>query len=185
VFRVGDIDARRRAELCVMTTVTAASRLADLIGHYSPEVAQVFTAARRKMRALVPRGYELVYENYNALGVGYGPGQKASDVIVSLVAYPKWVTLFFMYGAALKDPNCLLEGTGRRIRGIKLQSSSDIDRPDVKQLASQALRPHGEALEWCARLVLVVRSVASKRRPRLPPKTSAPRNRQKPTKGAV
>ena len=168
-----------------MKPATPASRLAELIGKYSPEVAQAFTVARRKMRALVPRGYELVYENYNALGVGYGPGQKASDVIVSLVAYPQWVTLFFMYGAALKDPNSLLKGTGRRVRSIRLQSSKDIDRPDVRQLISQALTPHHEALERCPFLELVVRSIASKRRSRRPPKTSASRQASKGKKGAL
>jgi hypothetical protein len=120
------------------------------------------------MRALVPKGYELVYENYNALGIGYGPGEKASDAIVSIVAYPRWVTLFFLYGANLKDPNSLLDGAGSRVRSVRLRSANDLDRPEVKELISQALAPHTEALERCPRLKLVVKSTASKRRPRRP-----------------
>jgi hypothetical protein len=169
-----------------MKIVTPGSQLAKLVANYVPEIARAFTVARRKMRAFVPRGYELVYENYNALGVGYGRGQKASDAILSIVAYPRWVTLFFLYGGNLKDPNSLLEGIGSRVRSIRLKSPNDLDRPDVQQLISQALAPHAEALARCPRLTLVIRSSASKRRPRRPAATEASKQPSKrPPKAAV
>jgi len=151
-----------------MKAVAPASRLAQLIANYTPEVAQAFTVVRRKMRGFVPRGYELVYENYNALGIGYGGGQKASDVIVSIVAYPRWITLFFFDGVNLHDPTHILDGTGSRIRSIRLQSPTDLDRQEIRRLISEALAPHAEALAGCPRLTLVIRSVASKRRARRP-----------------
>jgi len=151
-----------------MEPVTPASRLAELIGNYTPEIARAFTSARRKMRALVPRGYELVYENYNALGIGYGPGEKGSDAIVSIVAYPRWITLFFLYGAKLKDPTFRLRGAGSRVRSIKLDSPNDIDRADIKQLISRAFAPHVARFRECPRLQLVVKSTASRRRSRHP-----------------
>ena len=151
-----------------MDPVTPASRLAELIGKYSPEIAAAFASARRKMRALVPRGYELVYENYNALGIGYGPGEKGSDAIVSIVAYPRWITLFFLYGANLKDPNSLLQGNGSRVRSIRLESPNDIDRADINQLIARAFAPHVARFKECPRLQLVMKSTASKRRSRGP-----------------
>src|SRR5436190_24049657 len=105
-----------------MKTVTPALQLAKLVANYAPEIARAFMVARRKMRAFVPRGYELVYENYNALGVGFGHGQKASHAILSIVAYPRWVTLFFLYGVNLKDPSSLLDGSGSRVRSVRLKS---------------------------------------------------------------
>jgi hypothetical protein len=151
-----------------MKTVTPAAQLAKLLANYAPEIARAFTAARRKMRSFVPRGYELVFENYSALGVGYGPGQKAPDVILSIVAYPRWITLFFLNGAHLQDPSSVLEGKGSRVRSIRLESPNDLDRPDIQQLISHALHPHAEALARCPRLTLVIRSIAAKRRPRRP-----------------
>jgi hypothetical protein len=151
-----------------MKAVAPASQLAKLIANYAPEVARAFRVVRRKMRGFVPRGYELLYENYNALGIGYGGGEKASDVILSIVAYPRWVTLFFFDGVNLQDPTSILDGTGNRIRSIRLQSPSDLDRPDVRQLISEALAPHAETLAGCPRLTLVIRSIASKRRARRP-----------------
>jgi hypothetical protein len=152
-----------------MRPVTPASRLAELVRNYTPEIARAFTSARRKMRVLVPRGYALVYENYNALGIGYGPGEKGSDVIVSIVAYPRWITLFFLQGATLKDPNSLLEGVGSRVRSIRLKSPDDIDRADINQLISRALAPHVARFRDGPRLQLVVKSIAAKRRSRRPP----------------
>jgi hypothetical protein len=169
-----------------MKIATPASQLAELVAKYAPEIAQAFTFARRKMRAFVPRGYELVYENYNALGIGYGCGQKASDVILSIVAYPRWITLFFLSGANLRDPNSLLDGAGSRVRSIRLQSTNDLDRPDVQQLISHALAPHAEALAGCPRLTLVIRSIASKRRPRRLPQAKPTKvNANRPRRGSV
>lgn len=147
---------------------TPAAELAKFIGRYSPEIARDFKTARRKMRALVPNGYELVYDNYNALGIGYGPGQKASDVIVSIVAYPRWVTLFFLRGAGLDDPERLLQGKGTTVRSIRLQSPRDLDRPGVSRLIDQALTPYAAALACCPRTRTVIKAVAAKRRPRRP-----------------
>ena len=157
-----------------MKSVAPASKLAKLIANYAPEIARAFRVARRKMRGFVPRGYELLYENYNALGIGYAGGEKASDVILSIVAYPRWVTLFFFDGVSLPDPSCILDGTGNRIRSIRLQSPSDLDRPEVRELIWKALAPHAERLSGCPRLTLVIRSIASKRRARRPrqPKAS-------------
>jgi hypothetical protein len=161
-------------ELGVMGTATPASQVAECIGKYTPEIAHALRACRRRMRAFVPRGYELVYDNYNALGIGYGAGQKASDAILSIVAYPRWVTLFFLNGSKLKDPNSLLEGEGSRVRSIRLQSPEDLDRSDIKKLISQALSPFEGALSKCPRIKTVIKSIAAIQRPRRPPKGKSP-----------
>jgi hypothetical protein len=49
-----------------------------------------------------------VYRNYNALVVGFCVGDRASSGLFSIAVYPRYVTLFFLKGAALPDPNGLL-----------------------------------------------------------------------------
>ena len=147
---------------------TAAAQVRRFIGKYSPEVARTLRDSRRRMRALVPRGYELVYDNYNALAIGYGPGERASDAIVSLAGYPRWVTLFFLNGANLDDPYGLLEGTGRQARSIRLGSAADLDRPEVRHLVEIALRPHDAEFARCPRIRTVIKSISAKQRPRRP-----------------
>jgi hypothetical protein len=120
------------------------------------------------MRALVPRGYELVYDNYNGLVIGYSPSERASDAIVSIAAYPRWVTLFFLNGVSLRDSLSLLEGKGSRVRSVRLQSPSDLDRPEIKQLIEQALGPCRADLAECPRIKTIVKSISTKQCPRRP-----------------
>jgi hypothetical protein len=53
-----------------MPTDPTARQVADLIARYTAEMADAITTCRRKLCARVPRGYELVYDNYNALAIG-------------------------------------------------------------------------------------------------------------------
>jgi hypothetical protein len=48
------------------------------------------------------------------------------------------VTFAFMRGAALPDPEKLLEGTGKGVRHLKLRSIADVRKPGVKKLVLQA-----------------------------------------------
>jgi hypothetical protein len=46
----------------------------------------------------------------------------------------------FMRGAMLRDPDKLLEGTGKYLRHVKLRSSADVGRPAVRALLEQAAK---------------------------------------------
>jgi hypothetical protein len=48
------------------------------------------------------------------------------------------VTLAFLRGAALPDPEKLLEGKARFVRNIRLRSVADVKRPGVKKLIAEA-----------------------------------------------
>src|SRR6185436_8710218 len=96
------------------------TRIAASIAKYESGVAARLRGARRKLRALFRRGYEQVYDNYTALGFGIGATDRSPSVVVSVVGYPRWVTLFFLHGAKLKDPDKLLQGSGSRVRSIRL-----------------------------------------------------------------
>ena len=143
-------------------------QLADFIGRYTPEMAAALTACRRKLQARVPNGYELVYDNYNALAIGYAYADKASASLVSIAGYPRWVTLFFLYGKGLPDPEGLLEGAGVRVRSLRLKSPDDLDRPAVGRLLDLALAAHAADFAAAPPLQTVVKSIAAKQRNRRP-----------------
>jgi Domain of unknown function (DU1801) len=111
---------------------------------------------------------ELVYDNYNALVVGFGPSERASEAVLSLAVYPRWVTLFFMRGGALDDPERLLDGSGKQVRSRRLAQAADIDAPGVASLISQAVGHSGAEFGDETRGRLVIRSVSAKQRPRRP-----------------
>jgi hypothetical protein len=144
-------------------------RLAGFVDAYAPEIAACLRASRANLRSFLPHGFELVYDNYNALVLAYGPSERASELLVSLAAYPRWVTLFFAHGASLADPAALLSGDGARIRGIRLASAEQVLCEPVKALLSQALSPARAALASAPALCTVVKSVSSRKLPRRPP----------------
>jgi hypothetical protein len=139
-----------------------------LLAEYAPEIAKLMAAARRKLRSRVPRGFELVYDTYNGLGVGYGPAHHYSAPVVSLLAYPRWVTLFFLRGATLDDPHQLLQGKGSRVRSIRLATADVLDDARVVALVAQALSREAAAFAAAPALRTYVQSVAAARKSRTP-----------------
>ena len=146
----------------------ANTQVSALIARYSPAVARQFRLARARIREYFPRGYELIFENYNALGCGYSLTDRGSGVVVSLVAYPRWVTLFFFQGIDLADPDGILRGSGARIRSIRLEPFSLLHSSPVHDMILQATKRHQGDFAKAPRLSTVVKSVATRRRSRRP-----------------
>jgi hypothetical protein len=121
-----------------------------------------------KLRKLLPGTTELVYDNYNALVVAFGPSDRASDALMSIALYPRWVNVFFANGAKLSDPDRLLEGSGKTIRHIVLGDAADLDRPAVKALVAQAVKFSAKPLAGAGRRTMIIKSVSAKQRPRRP-----------------
>src|SRR3954452_24241838 len=101
------------------------------IDRYTPELAGDARNALAFMAVRLPTATRLVYDNYNALVVGFGTSEKVGDIILSLALYPRWVTLFFLKGTVLPDPHGLLEGSGSTVRSVRLQPISRLDSSEV------------------------------------------------------
>ena len=120
-----------------------------------------------RMRRLLPGAVELVYDNYNALAVAFGPSERASEAVVSIALYPRWVSLFFLQdGPRLPDPEGLLNGVGTKVRHIVLESARDLDKPAVRLLIREALARAVTPIDSAGRSRIVVRSVSAKQRAR-------------------
>ena len=143
-------------------------QLAAFMARYGPEVQRVARATRRKLRRLLPGAYELVYDNYNALVIGFGPTERASDAVLSIALYPRWVTLFFLQGAKLPDPSGLLRGGGVKVRSIVVERASLLDTGPVRQLIKEAVARSSVAIGAAERGRLVMKSVSARQRPRRP-----------------
>jgi hypothetical protein len=50
------------------------------------------------------------------------------------------LSLAFLRGAKLPDPQELLEGTGKGVRHVKLRNVADVKRPGVKKLIAEAAK---------------------------------------------
>jgi len=144
------------------------ARIATFLAKYTPAIEAQLRDARRRLRAHFPRGAEMVFDNYNALVFGIGASDSSRDSFISIAGYPKWVTLFFLNGAGLHDPDGLLEGDGKQVRGIRLKTPADLDDPAVAALIAQAIAPHRDALAAAPPLATVIKMEVEKQRPRRP-----------------
>jgi hypothetical protein len=143
-------------------------QLATFLARYTPEMRAAAEAALTTMRRLLPGAIQLVYDNYNALVIGFGPTERAGDAVFSIAVYPRWVTLFFLEGARLKDPMKLLKGSGKIVRHIVLKEPSVLEDPAVRELIRQALEASPTPIVATGPSRIVIKSVSAKQRPRKP-----------------
>jgi hypothetical protein len=147
---------------------TPAQQLRSFLAKFEPRVAAVARAALSRLRKKLPGAIEIVYDNYNALAIGFGPSDKSSEAIFSIAVFPRWVSLFFLQGAKLPDPDKVLKGSGTQVRHIILTDPKVLDQPAVKKLMALALKSAKRPLEPTQRRRLIIRSISATQRPRRP-----------------
>ena len=141
-------------------------QLDTFIDRFSPEIAARTRIELQRMRELLPVATELVYDNYNALAIGFGPSEKASEAIFSLAVYPRWVTLCFLQGAKIADPAKLLCGTGSQVRHIRLSDPGLLLSLPVRALMLGGLEKARVPLSALAKHRIIIKSVSARLRPR-------------------
>jgi len=68
------------------------------------------------------------------------PSMDSNGPLCFFMVGKEHVTFAFLRGAALPDPEKLLEGTGKGVRHVKLRSVADVKRPGVKKLIAEAMK---------------------------------------------
>jgi len=151
-----------------MAPPTAAARLKSFLAKYTPAMHAQMKAAHAKLRKLVPGAVEMVYDNWNGLVIGFGPTERASEAVLSIIALPDHVTLCFLMGKKLPDPEKLLRGGGNKVRHCRLASPADLDTRPIRTLIGLAIGQVEPSFDPKARNTLVIKSVSAKQRPRRP-----------------
>jgi hypothetical protein len=148
---------------------TPAAQLASFMAKYTPAMAREGRAALMRMRRLVPGAVQMVYDNWNGLVVGFGPNERPSDAVVSILMAADHVSLCFIQdGPSLPDPQHLLLGSGTVARHIKLASARDLDTPAIRALVKTAVKRSDVPFNKTSRGKLVIRSISKRQRPRRP-----------------
>ncbi|SEO55249.1 hypothetical protein SAMN05192574_10960 [Mucilaginibacter gossypiicola] len=90
---------------------------------------------------LYPQANELIYDNYNALAVGWSPTEKMSHIFCSFAIYRgiNYNTHFgFYWGSELSDPQKLLIGEGRQYRYLLVNDVEAFPQQEIKKLVDEA-----------------------------------------------
>lgn len=120
-------------------------QLAELLQGKGPEVRETYLAAHRLILATLS---DINYSTDTVdTSTSYGIRQYGYNGwgMAALSAHTKWVSLYFMRGAELDHSAGILEGTGKRMRHVKLRSRIEFEelRKALEALIVQAATLHG------------------------------------------
>src|SRR6476469_472714 len=109
--------------------MTPQKQLDAFVAKYTPALAKSAKAMLSKMRRRLPGAVEMVYDNWNGLVIGFGPTERPSEAVVSILMRPDHLTLCFIQdGPSLPDPQRLLKGSGNVVRHVRLESARDLEK---------------------------------------------------------
>ncbi|MEP6690900.1 MAG: DUF1801 domain-containing protein [Gemmatimonadaceae bacterium] len=143
-------------------------QLARFLAKFNPPIGTLTRAIRRALRARLPHAIELVYDNYNFFVIGFGPTERPSEAILSIVVAPRTVSICFLRGVDLPDPHGLLQGAGNQVRHVRIASAADLDTPPLRALITAAVKNADPPFDRATAHRLVIRSISAKQRPRRP-----------------
>ena len=105
-------------------------------------------AAMKRLREIIlevdPVACEVVRLGDRAATYGVGP-KKMSEGYAYIMPFTAWVNLGFYKGTDLPDPEGLLEGTGSKLRHVKIRSLDAVERPSIRALLAAALEERRRA----------------------------------------
>jgi hypothetical protein len=167
-FRLAGLDAGPAATGSPNTS--AERELESYITRFAPPIADLARSALATMRNRIPGAFELVYDNAYALVVGFGPTERPSEAVFSIVIHPRKVSLCFLWGAQLADPNGVLEGGGKQVRHIRVENATTLEKRAVRSLVTAAIDAGCKPFDAAAPGRIIIRAISKNRRPRgVPP----------------
>jgi len=114
---------------------------APLLEKLSPEVRALVQQLRGLVREVAPEASERVHMGWGV--IHYAAGTSMRDVVAALAPQRGYVNLEFGDGVDLPDPARRLEGTGKRLRHVKIRRGEDARDPDVRALLEAQARRRG------------------------------------------
>lgn len=111
----------------------------EFFSNYSPEIEVIALRARHLVFSVLPGATEQV-DTGNKV-VAYSTGGRMKDMVFYISAHKAHANIG-LFGADLPDPNGIMEGTGKRLRHVKLRTLEDVDRPALRALLETALSAH-------------------------------------------
>src|SRR5580698_8763975 len=140
--------------------MTPKAQLDAFLDKFTPEMAKSTRGALAAMRKICPGAIELVYDNYNALAIGFATGERVKDVWFSIAVYPNWASIFFFKTLPLKDTDKLLKGLGSTTRHIVLaEGAKTLNSKPVRALIDQALKKAEQPFQSGGKGRIIIKSI--------------------------
>jgi hypothetical protein len=113
--------------------------LQELMRDRPEPLVRIALAARKAVLRIAGECSELIYETY-CISNAFTFTGKQGQGFIHIATYAQHVNLGFDRGTELDDPDKLLEGTGKLIRHVRLNSVTDLKREAVRDLIRGAVQ---------------------------------------------
>ena len=101
----------------------------EVLASHAPEVQGAARALEALIREELP-DVVVQFDPGNGL-LAFGRSMKMRDLLFALIPHAGWVNLQLADGAILPNPDGLIEGTGKRIRHVKIRSVGSARDPRI------------------------------------------------------
>ena len=114
--------------------------LTKFLKPFTPEVRALALKIRGFIWDNYPKANELIYDNYNAVAVGWSPTDRVGHIFVSMAIGRSngGIHFGFYWGSELSDPKKILLGEGNQYRFIRVAKYDDLPVPYLKKLMKEA-----------------------------------------------
>jgi hypothetical protein len=120
-----------------MATSSSSPAAAKLLAKSPAGVQGLALDASRLIRRVLPDIEENADLSSGILSYAYGPGY--NGMVCTLILSRSGVKLGLVRGAALDDPDRLLQGRGKVHKHVQFKTPADVKRPAVSRLLAAAL----------------------------------------------
>ena len=110
----------------------------DLLSITEENLRPILSELRKVIFTIDPDACEVVRLGDRAATYGIGP-QKMKEGYTYILPHKSWVNLGFFQGSTLTDPHGVMEGTGKKMRHIKIHSIEDTARIEIHDIIKKAL----------------------------------------------
>ena len=113
----------------------------EVLSSHRPDVVAAARAVQTVILEELP-GVVVHFDRGNGL-LALGTSSAMQDLLFALIPHAGWLNLQLADGAVLPDPEGRIEGTGKRIRHVKLRSADAAADPAVRAIVRAQVAFHG------------------------------------------
>jgi hypothetical protein len=118
--------------------------LIEFLHRYDAGVQAVVLGLRQVVLEEMAPCHEYIFTMRGRVVLLYGPTSRViEDCVCMIGAYRKHANLQFTDGIDLADAHGVLEGSGKRMRHLKIRAMSDLGRPEIREFLRQARKNAG------------------------------------------
>jgi hypothetical protein len=121
-----------------MTDEPLEAQIDRLLGRHSAVVGATARALRSAVLEAAPESVEEV--DFGNKLIAYGSSMKMRDLTFAIIPHSAHVNLQLADGVDLPDPKGLIEGTGKRIRHVKVRSVEAARSAEIKTVIDAQLQ---------------------------------------------